>query len=73
MRLLGRPDLSGLRPGHRTAGATIAASTVNGGVSCDFPIQIKSSGRNSLRGTIADGGTTIKATSVNGAIHLGSL
>lgn len=57
----------------KTAGATIAASTVNGGVSCDFPVQLTHSGRNRLDGTIGDGDASLKATTVNGGIHLESL
>jgi hypothetical protein len=57
----------------KSAGATIAASTVNGRISCDFPLLLKNSGRNNLTGTIGDGVATLKATSVNGGIHLESL
>lgn len=51
--------------------ATVDASTVNGGIDCDFPLEVtgKISGRR-LRGTIGAGSGEIKASTVNGGIHI---
>ena len=52
------------------AGAHVAADTVNGRITCDFPLRLESSGRPSLRGRIGDGGPEITLDSVNGSIHV---
>ncbi len=44
------------------------ADTVNGHVSCDFPITLEKSGRHVLRGTVAGGGIKVKLDSVNGGL-----
>lgn len=54
------------------AGARLKASTVNGSVSCDFPIRIEKSGRHSLRGTIGTGAAEISLESVNGGLRVES-
>ncbi len=57
----------------KTTGATVAASTVNGGISCDFPLQGTRAGGHHLNGTIGDGTASLTASTVNGGIHLKSL
>lgn len=51
--------------------AEISASTVNGGLSCDFPMQVQSGlvGRH-LSGTLGSGGTRIELSNVNGTTHI---
>jgi DUF4097 and DUF4098 domain-containing protein YvlB len=44
------------------------ADTVNGHVSCDFPITLEKSGRHTLRGTVAGGTSKVKLDSVNGGL-----
>jgi hypothetical protein len=44
------------------------AETVNGRVSCDFPITLAKSGKRSLRGAVNGGGTRIDLESVNGGL-----
>ena len=53
--------------------AEIKASTVNGGIRTDFPLQVKGEfvGRR-LSGTLGSGGTQIELSNVNGSIHIGS-
>ncbi|MEJ1971218.1 MAG: DUF4097 family beta strand repeat-containing protein [Lacunisphaera sp.] len=57
------------------AGASfkLNADTVNGRVSCDFPITLEKSGKHDLRGTIAGGGTAVKLDSVNGSLTVAKL
>ncbi|HVU25254.1 MAG TPA: DUF4097 family beta strand repeat-containing protein [Opitutus sp.] len=55
------------------AGASIDASVVNGRIRCDFPVTIEGRIGRHLHGTIGDGRATIRASSVNGGIHLESL
>ncbi len=52
------------------AGASfkLDADTVNGHVSCDFPITLEKSGRHKLRGTVASGANKVKLDSVNGGL-----
>ncbi len=52
--------------------ATLRASSMNGGVSCDLPITLEKSGRHSLRGTIGHGGASIELHSMNGSLSLRS-
>ena len=44
------------------------ADTVNGHVSCDFPITLEKSGRHTLRGTVNGGTSKVKLDSVNGGL-----
>ncbi len=53
--------------------ADISASTVNGSIKSDFPIQVEShfvSKR--MKGTLGSGGTQISLSNVNGSTHIGS-
>lgn len=52
--------------------ADVSASTVNGGISTDFPLQVKGKwvGKN-MSGTLGSGGVHIELSNVNGSIHLG--
>lgn len=52
------------------ASAHVDADTVNGRITCEFPIRLESSGRHSLRGLIGDGATEIVLDSVNGSLHI---
>lgn len=54
------------------ASARVRAGTVNGSISCDFPIKIEKSGRTTLRGTIGTGDTDIALESVNGGLRIAS-
>jgi hypothetical protein len=52
----------------------LRARTVNGGVSCEFPIRLDGkTSRSSLTGTIGAGGASLKTDSVNGSIHVTQL
>jgi hypothetical protein len=54
--------------------ATVSASTVNGGTSCELPIRLTGeSSRHGLHGVIGAGGGSISASTVNGSVHLQSL
>ena len=44
--------------------------TVNGRVSCDFPITLESSGKRELRGAVNGGGTRVTLESVNGGLSV---
>lgn len=48
----------------------LEADSVNGRVSCDFPIRIISSGRRHLTGTVNGGGARIVLDSVNGGLRV---
>lgn len=52
--------------------ADVSVSTVNGGITTDFPLQVqgKFMGRH-IDGKLGGGGTRIDISSVNGAVHLG--
>jgi DUF4097 and DUF4098 domain-containing protein YvlB len=52
--------------------ADVSASTVNGSIKTDFPIQVESgfTGRR-LSGTLGSGGTKIDLSNVNGSTHIG--
>ena len=54
--------------------ATVTASTVNGSIKTDFPIQVESgfTGRR-LSGTLGSGGTRIELSNVNGSTHIGQM
>jgi len=49
------------------------ADTVNGHVSCAFPITLEKSGKHDLRGSVANGGTKVKLDSVNGSLAIAKL
>jgi len=51
-----------------SAGFTLDADTVNGHVSCDFPITLAKSGKHDLRGTVGTGGPNVELDSVNGSL-----
>jgi hypothetical protein len=52
--------------------AEISASTVNGGLSSDFPIQVQGKFMNHhMSGTLGNGGTRIDLNNVNGSSHIG--
>lgn len=52
-------------------GAELELSTVNGRVSTDFPVTMSGTlSSRRLRGTIGDGGTRVRASTVNGAVTL---
>jgi len=46
------------------------ADTVNGRVSCDFPITLEKTGRHELRGSVNGGGARVKMDSVNGGLSI---
>jgi len=52
--------------------ADVSASTVNGGISTDFPLTVKGHwiGKN-MSGTLGSGGVHIELNNVNGSIHVG--
>ena len=52
--------------------ADVSVSTVNGGITTDFPLQVqgKFMGRH-IDGKLGNGGTKIEISNVNGAIHIG--
>ena len=56
-----------------SAGFTLDADTVNGRVSCDFPITLQKSNKHDLRGTVGAGGPSIELDSVNGSLTVAKL
>lgn len=46
------------------------AETVNGRISCDFPITLEKTGRNELRGAVNGGGAKVDLESVNGGLSV---
>jgi len=46
----------------------LKADTINGHVSCDFPITLEKSGKHDLRGTVGTPGPNVKLDSVNGSL-----
>ena len=52
--------------------ADVSVSTVNGGITTDFPLQVqgKFMGKR-IEGKLGNGGTRIEISNVNGAVHLG--
>lgn len=52
------------------AAFTLKADSVNGRVSCDFPITIAKSGRRTLNGSVNGGGAEIVLDSVNGSLNV---
>jgi DUF4097 and DUF4098 domain-containing protein YvlB len=47
---------------------TLLADSVNGSISCDFPVTVSKSGRTHLAGTVGGGGASVKLDSVNGSL-----
>jgi DUF4097 and DUF4098 domain-containing protein YvlB len=75
--LAGNPDLSletvnGSATLRLPADAAfrLDAETVNGGLSCDFPLTIEKKGRHDLRGTVNGGGALVSMESVNGGLSV---
>jgi len=56
-----------------SAGFRLEADSVNGRVSCDFPITLEKSGKHDLRGTVGSGGPEIELDSVNGSLTVAKL
>ena len=54
------------------AAFTLKADSVNGRVSCDFPITIARSGHRHLKGAVNGGGATVVLDSVNGSLTVRS-
>ena len=53
------------------AGVQLEASVVNGGIKCDFPLELGGDkGRRSLSGKIGDGRAELDIETVNGSIHI---
>ena len=52
--------------------ASVEAKSVNGAIHCDFPVTLGEGKirKNSLKGTIGDGGPELRLKTVNGAIHI---
>lgn len=48
----------------------LSAETVNGRISCDYPITLQKSGRHELRGPVNGGGTRLSLESVNGGLSV---
>lgn len=48
----------------------LKADSVNGGISCDFPITLHKSGRHHLSGSVNGGGAQIALDSVNGRLNV---
>jgi hypothetical protein len=48
------------------------ADTVNGRISCDFPITLQEAGKREMRGSVNGGGARIKLESVNGGLSVAS-
>ena|ERR1051326_5154194 len=57
----------------KDAGFKLNGSTVNGRVSCDFPLSEMKKSWGGLSGTSGDGRATLKASTVNGAVRIESL
>ena len=55
------------------AAFSLDADTVNGRVSCDFPITLQKSGKHDLRGTVGTSGPSIELDSVNGSLTVAKL
>lgn len=51
---------------------SLNADSVNGGISCDFPLKVTKSGRNKLVGTVGAGGASVVLDSVNGGLRVKS-
>ena len=51
-------------------GAKLDLSTVNGRTKCEFPVTISNSSRHNLKGTIGNGTTDIRMSSVNGSVSI---
>ncbi len=58
----------------RDASFALRANSVNGSVSCDFPIRLEGrTRRSSLSGTIGDGASSLKTETVNGSIRINQI
>ena len=55
------------------ANFTLETETVNGRISCDFPITLQKSGKGDLRGAVGTGGPKIELESVNGSLTIAKL
>jgi len=55
------------------ANFTLETETVNGRISCDFPITLQKSGKGDLRGAVGTGGPKIEFESVNGSLTIAKL
>ncbi len=56
----------------KDAAFDLDADTVNGRISCDFPITLQNSGKRELRGPVNGGGTRVSLESVNGGLTVSS-
>lgn len=54
----------------KDAAFDLDTDTVNGRVSCDFPITLQNSGKRELRGPVNGGGTRVSLESVNGSLSV---
>jgi len=54
----------------KDAGLSVRCSTMNGGIDCDLPITMERSSHHKLTGTIGDGRATLKASTLNGGVHI---
>jgi DUF4097 and DUF4098 domain-containing protein YvlB len=75
--LAARPDISlksvnggGTLKLPADAAFELETETVNGHMSCDFPITLEKSGRHELRGTVNGGGLQVHMESVNGGLGI---
>jgi hypothetical protein len=50
--------------------ATVEASTVNGSIETDYPLEVSGKISKHLKGTLGDGGRKVHITTVNGSINL---
>lgn len=56
----------------KDAAFDLDADTVNGRISCDFPITLQNSGKHELRGPVNGGGARVNLESVNGSLSVAS-
>ena len=56
-----------------TAAVDVSASTTNGRIKTDLPVLTSRIARNSLRGSINGGGTSLRMSTTNGGIEIKSL
>jgi len=50
--------------------ATVEASTVNGSIETDYPLEVSGKISKHLKGTLGEGGRKVHLTTVNGSINL---